>query len=294
MEGKNDTAEGSPVIGSPIQIKKISDDFVLITGGTFVMGSPCSESDRRDNESPQHQATVSSFYMGKYAVTQKEYQTVTGANPSDFKEDNLPVEQVSWYDAVKYCNARSLSDGLEAVYFINQDKVDPDNTGDRDPFKWLVTWNKRANGYRLPTETEWEYACRAGTTTPFFMGNNITTDDANYDGNYPYNGNEKGLYRETTVPVGSFMENAFGLYNMHGNVYEWCWDWAGDYPCNARTDLSGPLSGSQRILRGGSWGSNALILRSAFRNYANPSHKTHYFGFRLVLDARCSGGALQI
>lgn len=290
MARKNDAAEGCTVIDSSIHIGKVSTDFILISGGTFIMGSPYSELERRDNESPQHQATVSSFYMGKYVVTQKEYLAVMKTNPSDFKGDNLPVEQVSWYDAIIYCNARSLLDGLEATYTINQKKIDSDNIGDRDPFKWMVTWNKSASGYRLPTETEWEYACRAGTTTPFYMGNNITTDDANYDGNLPYNGNDKGLYREMTSPVGSFIKNDFGLYDMHGNVYEWCWDWAGNYPSDAQIDPSGPASGSQRILRGGSWGSNALILRSAFRNYANPSHKTHYFGFRSVLNARCSGG----
>jgi formylglycine-generating enzyme required for sulfatase activity len=288
MEGKNDTA-GSTVTDSTIHTGKVPADFVLITGGTFIMGSPYSEPERRDNESPQHQATVSSLYMGKYAVTQKEYHAVTGTNPSDFRGDNLPVEQVSWYDAVQYCNARSVKEGLKAAYTINQDRTDSDNTGGSDPFKWVVTWDKSADGYRLPTEAEWEYACRAGTTTPFYMGDNITTDDANYDGNNPYNGNVRGLYRETTVPVGSFMQNAFGLYDMHGNVYEWCWDWAGNYPRDAQIDPFGPASGSHRIQRGGSWGSSALILRSAFRNYANPSYKNHYLGFRLVMNAQCSG-----
>jgi len=283
MEGKNNTGESSTVINSPTHIRKVSADFVLITGGTFIMGSHYSEPEWRDNESPQHQVAVSSFYMCKHAVTQKEYQAIMRINPSDFKGDDLPVEQVSWYDAITYCNARSLAEGLKEAYTIDQDRTDPDNTGGTDLLKWVVIWDKSADGYRLPTEAEWEYACRAGTTTPFYTGDNITTDDANYDGNLPYNGNDKGLYRETTVPAGSFMKNAFGLYDMHGNVYEWCWDWAGDYSGNAQIDPSGPISGSHRILRGGSWGSSALILRSAFRNYANPSHKTHYFGFRLVL-----------
>jgi len=207
--------------------------------------------------------------MGKYPVTQKEYQEVMGTNPSNFKGDNLPVEQVSWYDAVNYCNRLSQKEGLTPAYTINGENV---------------TWNYNASGYRLPTEAEWEYACRAGTTTPFSTGNNITTSQANYDGNYPYNNNAKGTYREKTTAVGSFSPNPWGLYDMHGNVWEWCWDWYGDYPNNAQPDYRGASSGSYRVIRGGGWDSDAQLLRSASRSYGTPSSRDGDVGFRLVRD----------
>jgi formylglycine-generating enzyme required for sulfatase activity len=211
--------------------------------------------------------------MGKYEVTQKEYQEVMGTNPSNFKGDlpaqagNLPVEQVSWYDAVEYCNKRSQKEGLTPAYTINGTNV---------------TWNRNANGYRLPTEAEWEYACRAGTVSPFSTGNNITTSQANYDGNYPYNNNAKGEYRQKTTPVGSFQANPWGLHDMHGNVWEWCWDWKGDYPSGAQSDPVGASSGSNRVIRGGSWGNLGRNLRSADRGSYTPSNRNYIIGFRLV------------
>ncbi|WP_461256017.1 SUMF1/EgtB/PvdO family nonheme iron enzyme [Treponema sp. R80B11-R83G3] len=242
--------------------------MVRINGGTFTMGSPANEPSRSSNEGPQHQVTVSSFYMGKYEVTQKEYQEVMGTNPSNFKGDNLPVEQVSWYDAVEYCNKRSQKEGLTPAYTRNGDNV---------------TWNKNANGYRLPTEAEWEYACRAGTTTPFSTGNNVTTSQANYDGNNPYNNNAKGEYRQKTMAVGSFSPNALGLYDMHGNVWEWCWDWYGNYSSGSQTDPIGTSSGSYRVGRGGSWYNSAEDVRSGYRfNYYAPYDRGSGIGFRLV------------
>jgi formylglycine-generating enzyme required for sulfatase activity len=230
------------------------------------MGSPANEVSRESNEM-QHYVTVSSFYMGKYLVTQKEYQEVMGANPSEFKGDNLPVEQVSWYDAVNYCNCLSQREGLTPSYTVNGENV---------------TWNQNANGYRLPTEAEWEYACRAGTTTPFSTGNNITTSQANYNGNSPYNNYAKGTYREKTTVVGSFSPNPWGLYDMHGNVWEWCWDLYGSYVSWSLTNPSGPVSGTSRVLRGGSWFGSSRLLRSAYRIDVNPSFKYYYIGFRLV------------
>jgi formylglycine-generating enzyme required for sulfatase activity len=251
---------------------KVPDTFVRINGGTFTMGSPANEPEREDNEGPQHQVTVSAFYMGKYEVTQKEYQEVMGTNPSYFKGPNLPVEQVSWFDAVEYCNKRSQKEGLTPAYTIS-------GAGNNR----AVTWNRNANGYRLPTEAEWEYACRAGTTTPFSTGNNITTDQANYNGNYPYNNNAKGAYRKKTTPVGSFAPNPWGLYDMHGNVWEWCWDWYGDYSSGAQTDPDGAASGSYRVERGGSWISDASFARSVYRGYNVPYYRiSSGFGFRLV------------
>ncbi|MDR1420351.1 MAG: SUMF1/EgtB/PvdO family nonheme iron enzyme [Treponema sp.] len=256
-------------------------DMVRIQGGMFTMGSPASEPGRGDNEL-RHQVTVGSFYMGKYEVTQREYAALMGNNPSNFKGDTLPVEQVSWYDAVEYCNKRSILEGLAPAYTINKGRRDPNNQSGYDDLKWTVTWKGNANGYRLPTEAEWEYACRAGTTGPFTTGNNITTDQANYNGNRPYNNNAKGIDRQKTVNVGSFAPNAWGLHDMHGNVMEWCWDWHGVYPGGTQTDPAGPSSGSNRVLRGGSWPSIAQALRSADRGSSTPAIWSRNFGFRLV------------
>jgi formylglycine-generating enzyme len=255
--------------------------MVLIKGGTFTMGSPANEPEREDDET-QHKVTVSSFYMGKYEVTQKEYQEIMKDNPSYFKGDNLPVENISWYHAIVYCNKRSEKEGLTLAYTINTQQSNLNNKNNKDPYKWTVTWNKNANGYRLPTEAEWEYACRAGTTTPFNTGNNITTSQANYNGNYPYNKNAKGEYREKTTPVGSFAPNAWGLYDMHGNVAEWCWDWYMAYPTGKQTDPVDALIGSNRVVRGGNWFIIGQALRSAFRGVGNPSDQNEDLGFRLV------------
>jgi formylglycine-generating enzyme required for sulfatase activity len=219
-----------------------------------MMGSPSSEVSRIDNE-VQHQVTISRpFYLSKHEVTQKEWVEVMGSNPSNFKGDDLPVECVSWYDVVEYCNKRSVKEGLTPAY-----------TGSGT----TVTWNQSANGYRLPTEAEWEYACRAGTTTPFYTGNNITTDEANYN-------------RGKTWAVGSGTPNPWGLYDMSGNVWEWCWDLYGDYSSGPQTDPLGASSGTNRVRRGGSWISNGRYLRSAYRGLNTPSYRYGNLGFRLA------------
>ena len=230
------------------------------------MGSPENEFRRNRNET-QHQVTISSFYMGIYLVTQKEYREIMGINPSRFRGDNLPVVLVSWYDAVEYCNWLSGQEGLTPAYIISEGRV---------------TWNREANGYRLPTEAEWEYACRAGTTTPFNTGNNITTNQANYNGNYPYNNNAEGVYRRRTTPVGRFPANAWGLHDMHGNVWEWCWDWKGAYATGAQNNPSGAVSGEFRVLRGGSWFVVGEGLRSAYRSDYIPGIRIDHIGFRIV------------
>ncbi|MDR0784392.1 MAG: SUMF1/EgtB/PvdO family nonheme iron enzyme [Treponema sp.] len=240
-------------------------NMVRIAGGTFTMGSPASEAGRYDNEI-QHTVRVSSFYLGKYEVTQKEWRDVMGTNPSRFKGDNLPVEQVSWFDAIEYCNKRSVKEGLTPAYTIS-------GSGDSR----TVSWNRAAGGYRLPTEAEWEYACRAGSTTAYNTGAGITTSQARYGGSYGGSGE-----RDKTIAVGSFAPNAWGLYDMYGNVWEWCWDWYGGYSSGSQTNPAGASSGSNRVARGGSWNASVQYVRSAGRYYGAPSGRYHSLGFRVL------------
>ena len=266
---------------------QIPDNFILVEGGTFSMGSPDSEAWRSDDET-QHTVTVSDFYMGAYEVTQAEYQAVTGSNPSAFSGEDLPVETVSWLDAITYCNARSQMEGLEPAYTIGGQ---------------AVTWNRSANGYRLPTEAEWEYACRAGTETPFNTETSISAEESNYWGHYPYLIEDNyfnqsnletrpGVYRETTVAVGSFQPNAWGFYDMHGNVGEWVWDYYGDYNIEAQTDPAGPDSGVMRVNRGGGWNDFAKNLRSAYRATLPQDSAVFNVGFRLVRNAAAGSGTV--
>jgi len=270
-------------------------NMVWIQGGTFMMGSLAStDPELWYDEIPQHQVTVSSFYMGKYEVTQKEWREVMGTTVQQLRDkddwlfnwlfiggegDNYPIYYVSWYDAIEYCNRRSQKEGLTPAYTVDKSRSDPNNKDIHDDVKWTVTWNRNANGYRLPTEAEWEYACRAGTTTPFSTGNNITKSQANYDGYLMYYNNAKWEFGGKTTPVGSFAPNGWGLYDMHGNVSEWCWDWYGDYSSVAQTDPMGAVSGVYRVLRGGSWCNSATSSASRYELF--PSVRS-VSGFRLV------------
>lgn len=231
-------------------------ELVLIPAGTFMMGSPASEDYRFYDEGPQHQVTVQSFYMGKYEVTQEQYQAVMGKNPSTFKGANLPVDTISWNDAVKFC--RKLS--------------------------------RNGQQYRLPTEAEWEYACRAGTTTPFAFGSSLSSAQANFNGDYPYGEASKGIYLGQTTPVGSFSPNKFGLYDMHGNVSEWCLDvWHRNYngaPTNGSAWLTGGADTSTRMIRGGWWNGSSRSCRSAVRLIAEDDTRSSAYGFRVVANAR--------
>ena len=217
--------------------------LVPIPAGKFMMGSPDSEQWRHTTEGPQHEVTLSKpFYMGVTEVTQAQYQAIMGTNPSSFKGATNPVETVSWNDATEFC--KKLSE-------------------------------KTRQAVRLPTEAEWEYACRAGSKTRFCFG-----DAEEGLGDYAWYHVNAG---KTTHPVGQKKPNVWGLYDMHGNVFEWCADWRGDYPKGAVTDPQGPASGSRRVLRGGSWYINTDNCRAAFRSRSNPDHRLNNVGFRVVV-----------
>ena len=229
--------------------------LVYIEPGTFVMGAPSGEEKWNEHEEPTHRVTITQgFYIGAYEVTQQQYEKVMGTNHSHFsKGGDYPVERVSWEHAVTFCKKLSAKEGKT---------------------------------YRLPTEAQWEYACRAGTATPFAFGDTISTDQANYKGTSTYGNAPQGAYRECTTPVGTFRPNAWGLYDMHGNVYEWCQDWyAKDaYAKLPRTDPRGPSGGKFRVKRGGSWQHDPIRCRSADRTMAHPAeHCTYDTGFRVVL-----------
>lgn len=285
----NDLSENlSDNMESEVEEVNVPEEFVLIKGGTFQMGSPETEAWRSADET-QHTVTVSDFYMSKYELTQKEYQQITGKNPSSLFGGELPVENVSWLDAIAYCNARSEAEGLIPVYSVDGQKV---------------SWDRSANGYRLPTETEWEYACRAGTDTPFYIAESPSAEQANYYGHYPYGiednyfsqGNltvQPGEYRQTTLAVGSFEPNPNGLYDMHGNVGEWVWDYYGAYPAEAQTDPSGPSSGTLRVYRGGGWNDFAKNMRSAYRATLEQDKSSFNLGIRLVRNAVAGTGSVS-
>ncbi|MDR2717656.1 MAG: formylglycine-generating enzyme family protein [Treponema sp.] len=271
---------------SPARSSEIPE-MVLVKGGTFTMGSLVEETNSFHDERPQHEVTLTNFYISKYQVTQKEWKEVMEDNPSNFIGDQLPVEKVSWYDALIFCNKLSIKRKLNPAYRI-EGSTDPSVWGAAPVFPAVdEAWDaveivKGANGYRLPTEAQWEYACRAGSITPFNAGENVTTDQANYDGRHPYKNNPEGIYREKTVEVGSFKPNAWGLYDMHGNVWEWCWDWHGNYTADAQKDPQGVDIGAYRVARGGSWNNTARILRSAARGSSAPAFRDGIIGLRIV------------
>ncbi len=215
-------------------------EMIAIPGGTFMRGSPEGEGKDNEHEKPQHKVTVQPFFMGKYPITQAQYQQVMSNNPSRFKGDERSVECVSWDDAVEFCQRLSKKTGTE---------------------------------YRLPSEAEWEYACRAGTNTPYYFGDTLTEKLANY-----------GRKVKETIAVGQFPPNAFGLYDMHGNVLEWCQDnWHGSYE-DAPKDGSAWSSGQSRtkVVRGGSWASNPNYCRSAVREEDDPHHSYSLLGCRVA------------
>ena len=266
---------------------ELNDGLVLLPGGTVTIGSPDSERQRQADET-QHQVTLSAFYVDPHEVTQQDYQTVMGTNPSHFKGDNLPVEQVTWYDAINYCNKLSEARGLTPVYEI-------DGT--------TVTWNRAADGYRLLTEAEWEYAARAGTQTVFYEGGQIVADQVNFCGSYPYLIEENYLshqnpevvtstYRQETMPVDGLAPNSWGLYHMEGNVSEWCFDYYAPYDTAQNTDPCGPSSGSLRVNRGGGWNDFAKHVRTAYRSVTTPDTVEQNLGFRIARNAEPGTGSV--
>ena len=210
------------------------------------MGSPASENDRDEDEFPQRVTLAKSFYLGVTEVTQEQYRRVLEVNPSRFKCPQNPVESVSWKDAVQFCRKLSAMPAAKTAGHV----------------------------YRLPTEAEWEYACRSGTTTAYGFG-----DDASRLGDYGWFGSNSG---SKTHPVGEKKPNAWGLYGMHGNVWEWCQDWYGEYPSGSATDPTGATSGSYRVLRGGGWYGSARDCRSAYRNRNSPVYRSDDLGFRVL------------
>jgi uncharacterized protein (TIGR02996 family) len=260
-----------PVV--PEVINSVGMRFALIPPGSFLMGSPQDEEERSDHEGPQHEVEITRpFYLGVHQVTQAQWRAVMGSNPSYFSArgggkdkvsgmntDDFPVEQVSWDEVMTFLK------------------------------KLAARKKEREKGrkYRLPTEAEWEYACRGGarSSSIFHYGNSLSSTQANFNGNYPYGGAARGPFLERTCKVGSYRPNAWGLYDMHGNVYEWCSDWYGSdyYKISPRRDPSGPSEGSDRVRRGGGWFGLGSRCRAAYRNGSFPSDRFHDLGFRVAL-----------
>lgn len=245
-------------LAATLVLKGVKQTFRWIPPGRFVMGSPKDEPLRGGDEL-QHPVVLSrGYWLADTACTQALWQAVMGENPSGFKDDaQAPVEQVSW----------------------------------RDVQGFLAELNRRVPGLEagLPTEAQWEYACRAGTTTPFSFVAQITTGQVNYNGDLPYAGGERGENRARTVAVKSLPPNDWGLYEMHGNVYEWCADRYGEYGSEEQTDPSGPVAGVVRVLRGGSWRSHGGLCRSANRGRREPDERYGNIGFRLAPGQRVGG-----
>lgn len=276
----------SPSTGMPL---------ALIEPGEFAMGSDADESGRRDDELRHHVWITQPFLLGVHEVTQEEYEQLMGVNPSWFTHkgggsdkldaeidtSRFPVEQVSWFDAIAFCNELSQQDGYEPYYDIAHIQREGDSI-DRAQVKIIG-----GTGYRLPTEAEWEYACRAWTTTWFHFGNNCTGAEANakaYTSGGGYGARPKLVHLGRTTHVGSYPPNTFGLFDMHGNAGEWCWDWydKGYYAESPLYNPTGPDDGIHRVIRGGSWLVGDGSCRSASRFWHTPAERKDYTGFRVA------------
>lgn len=248
------------------------NDMIEVSGGIFQMGDPAVSA------SPVHSVTLNSFYIGKYEVTQAEWLAMMGTNPSNFTGDlQRPVEKVSWYDIMVYCNKRSMDEGLTPCYTINN-STNPADWGSV-PTSADDAWNAAicnwaAKGYRLPSEAEWEFAARGGNSSQSYTysGSNTLGDVAWYDGNSG----------STTHGVGTKAPNELGIYDMSGNVWEWSWDWLGEYSSNAQTNPTGSTSGSFRVLRGGSYYRTDDFCRVGYRYHNLPYSNSVNYGFRVA------------
>ncbi len=267
-----DLAEGK-VAGELWKGNELKMKFRWCPAGTFMMGSPESEPDRNSSEGPVTVKLTRGFWISQYEVTQGEWQSLMVTTITDQKTKagsglelygegaRYPMYYVNHSEATEFC--RELTDS--------------ERSAGRLPAAWE---------YRLPTEAQWEYACRAGTTTATAFGNSLSSTQANFNGNYPYNGTAKGPYVETTKVVGSYKANAWGLYDMHGNVGEWCRDWhAATLPGGRNPEVSQPGEDSSRVLRGGSWNNFSRYARSANRNWSAPGGRSGYCGFRVVCSS---------
>ncbi len=240
--------------------------WVALPGGTFLMGSPEDEEGRFDREGPAHEVRLSPFEIMQYPVTRQAYAEVMGKDPGSpaGEADRRPVNNVSWLDAVEFCNRLSVEEGLAECYRIRDEEV---------------SWDRSAGGYRLPTEAEWEYACRAGTRTRWSFG-----DDEADLGRHAWYGANSG---NEAHPVGEKEANPWHIHDLHGNVYEWCWDWFEEpYPEDPQQDPTGPDDGSFRVLRGGAFFNSSRFLRSAGRGRVRPGIRGREFGFRCVRSPR--------
>ena len=259
------TRSGEEWDGNGLKMK-----FCWCPAGKFTMGSPESEKDRGFGENQVEVTLTQGFWLGKYEVTQSEYEKVMGKNPSQFcatgsnrsrvaghYTSRFPVEYVKWSDAEDYCRKLTAQE----------------RAAGRLPEGWE---------YRLPTEAQWEYACRAGTTTATTFGDSLSSKQANFRGNAPYNGAAEGPDLDRTTKVGSYAANAWGLHDMHGNVREWCQDWYGDN-LPGGTDPTGAASGTERVDRGGGWNYSGRFCRSAIRFWSTPNNPFSYLGFRAAL-----------
>jgi len=269
------------LITTTIFAQKPTIEWANIPAGTFTMGSPTSEATREDFEI-QHEVTLSAFKMSKYEVTVGQFKAfvdatgyVTDADKGTGKINGSSIWSGNKWKYKKGVNWKCDEKGnLRPVSDYNHPVIHVSWNDARAFADWM--------GCRLPTEAEWEYACRAGTTTPFNTGNCLSADEANYDGNTPFNNCALGQFKDKTMPVGSYVANAWGLFDMHGNVLEWCSDFAGPYPLEVQTNPLGPPSGESRVLRGGCWCDYAESCRSALRDNHDPDQRYDYIGFRLV------------